>query len=157
MSVAGGFPWADYINKYDIESLFIISFNMTALPIISSSHIGGNIMLQTQTENNNIENLHNKQILDEDGYLVDPADWTQSFTERRAEEAGVELVAEHWHLIEIIRDKYMRLGALPPMRSVCKSVGLDKRVLKQQFGSCLNLWKMAGLPNPGAEAIAYMN
>jgi dissimilatory sulfite reductase related protein len=113
-------------------------------------------MLQTLTEIN-IENRQNKQITDQDGYLIDPVEWSQSFTERRAEEAGIELVQQHWHLIEIIRDKYLRLGALPPMRSVCKSAGLDKRELKQQFGSCLNLWKMAGLPNPGEEAIAYMN
>jgi dissimilatory sulfite reductase related protein len=114
-------------------------------------------MLQALTQSNTVENLQIKQIVDEDGYLINPANWTQSFTERKAEEAGVELLAEHWHLIEIIRDKYLRLGALPPMRSVCKSVGLDKKELKQQFGSCLNLWKMAGLPNPGPEAIAYMN
>jgi dissimilatory sulfite reductase related protein len=114
-------------------------------------------MLQTQIQSNTVENLQTRQILDEDGYLVDPVDWTQSFTVLRAEEAGIELAHQHWHLIEIIRDKYLRLGALPPMRSVCKSVGLDKRELKQQFGSCLTLWKMAGLPNPGPEAVAYMN
>jgi tRNA 2-thiouridine synthesizing protein E len=64
---------------------------------------------------------------------------------------------KHWLLIEIIRDKYLRLGALPSMHLVCKAAGLDKRVLKQQFGGCLNLWKIAGLPNPGEEARAYMN
>lgn len=114
-------------------------------------------MLQQNSENNKLENLPVKQILDEDGYLIDPVDWTQSFTERRAAEAGIRLAKQHWHLIDIIRDKYLRLGALPPMRSVCKSAGLDKQELKQQFGSCLNLWKMAGLPNPGEEARAYMN
>jgi len=96
-------------------------------------------------------------IQDEEGYLIDPSDWNRSFTERRAREASIELTRKHWHLIEIIRDKYLRLGALPPMRSICKAVGFDKQELKQQFGSCLNLWKIAGLPNPGEEARAYMN
>ena len=95
--------------------------------------------------------------LDEEGYLIDASDWDHSFTERRAFEANILLTYKHWLLIEIIRDKYLRLGALPPMRTVCKSVGLDKQLLKAQFGSCLNLWKMAGLPNPGEEAKAYMN
>ncbi len=113
-------------------------------------------MLQA-TYNNSAENLQTNQILDEEGYLIDPSDWNQSFTQNRAREADIQLTSQHWHLIEIIRDKYLRLGALPPMRSVCKSAGLDKRELKQQFGSCLNLWKMAGLPNPGEEAKAYMN
>lgn len=98
-----------------------------------------------------------RQILDEEGYLIDPFSWDRSFTKRRAAEARVTLTAQHWQLITLIRDKYLRLGALPPMRTVCKSVGIDKQVLKQQFGSCLALWKMAGLPNPGEEAKAYMN
>ena len=95
--------------------------------------------------------------LDEEGYLVDPNDWTREFTEQKADELGLELTDKHWQLIELIRDKYLRLGALPPMRTVCKSVGLDKGLLKRQFGSCLHLWKVAGLPNPGEEAKAYMN
>ena len=97
------------------------------------------------------------QILDEEGYLIDPSDWDRSFTVQRAEEADIELTEQHWQLIELIRDKYLRLGALPPMRTVCKAVGIDKQLLKQQFGSCLALWKIAGLPNPGEEAKAYMN
>ena len=97
------------------------------------------------------------EALDEEGYLIDPFSWDRSFTERRAEEVNLTLTTQHWQLIELIRDKYLRLGALPPIRTVCKAVGIDKQVLKQQFGSCLALWKMAGLPNPGEEAKAYMN
>ena len=98
-----------------------------------------------------------RQILDEEGYLIDPYSWDRSFTERHAKTARLKLTAQHWQLIELIRDKYLRLGALPPMRTVCKAVGIDKQFLKQQFGSCLALWKIAGLPNPGEEAKAYMN
>ncbi len=102
---------------------------------------------------------HNKkyQPLDDEGYLIDPYSWDRSFTEHYADAAGLVLTEQHWRLIELIRDKYLRLGALPPMRTVCKAVGLDKHRLKRQFGSCLALWKMAGLPNPGEEAKAYMN
>lgn len=99
----------------------------------------------------------NYDILDEEGFLVEASDWTPEFTQRRAQKKGIELNQSHWQLIELIRDKYMRLGSLPPMRSVCKAVGLDKQELKIQFGSCLELWKMAGLPNPGEEAKSYMN
>ena len=103
------------------------------------------------------ENHKMYQLLDEEGYLLDPLTWDRSFTEHRAEEARLILTRKHWQLIELIRDKYLRLGALPPMRTVCKAVGIDKLLLKQQFGSCLALWKIAGLPNPGEEAKAYMN
>ncbi len=95
--------------------------------------------------------------LDKEGYLLDTASWEPAFTERRAKEANLQLTSKHWQLIELIRDKYLRLGALPPMRSVCRAVGMDKKELKAQFGSCLALWKMAGLPNPGEEAKTYMN
>jgi tRNA 2-thiouridine synthesizing protein E len=103
------------------------------------------------------DNSEKHAITDEQGYLIDPLNWNRSFTERRAREAGIELKDSHWQLVEIIREKYLNLGALPPLRSICKAVGFDKHELKQQFGSCLNLWRMAGLPDPGEEARAYMN
>ena len=103
------------------------------------------------------DNSENHAITDKQGYLIDPLNWDRSFTERRAREAGIELKDRHWRLVEIIREKYLNLGALPPLRSICKAVGFDKHELKQQFGSCLNLWRMAGLPDPGEEARAYMN
>jgi tRNA 2-thiouridine synthesizing protein E len=97
------------------------------------------------------------EVLDEEGYLIDAHAWEPAFTEVRAEEINLQLTDKHWELIDLIRDKYLRLGAVPPMRSVCKAVGIDRFTLKQQFGSCLTLWKMAGLPNPGEEAKTYMN
>ncbi len=113
-------------------------------------------MLQPQIANWELDVKHYER-LDEEGYLIDANEWDQAFTQRRALQAGVELSEKHWLLIDLIRDKYLRLGSFPPMRSVCKSAGLDKNELKAQFGSCLNLWRMAGLPNPGEEVKAYMN
>ena len=94
-------------------------------------------------------------LQDDEGFLLDAETWTVTYSELRAAEIGVELDHRHWALIDLIRDKYLRLGALPLMRSVCKASGFEKSELKQQFGSCLTLWKIAGLPNPGEEAKAY--
>lgn len=113
-------------------------------------------MLTTQSSNNFLDQQQ-FDVLDEEGYLVDASSWDPEFTRRKAQDAQVELTDKHWLLIELIRDKYLRLGALPPIRTLCKAVGLDKQELKKHFGSCLNLWKMAGLPNPGEEAKSYMN
>ena len=96
-------------------------------------------------------------VIDENGYLLDPSDWSRAFTEHRARSAGIRLTEKHWTLIQLIRHKYLTLGALPPMRSICKAVGFDKHELKADFGSCLMLWKIAGLPDPGEEAKAYMS
>ena len=105
-----------------------------------------------------VDNSESTPSLDEEGYLIDPLDWSRSFTERRAREAGIELKGQTLALrSRLSATKYLRLGALPPMRSVCKAVGFDKQELKQQFGNCLTLWKIAGLPNPGEEAKAYMS
>ena len=97
------------------------------------------------------------QKLDSAGFLIDPCSWSRAFTEQRAFEQSIVLEDHHWRLIETIRDKVLRLGSLPPMRSLCKSVGVNRAAVSRDFGTCLNLWKIAGLPNPGEEAIAYMH
>lgn len=96
-------------------------------------------------------------VIDENGFLLDPALWARGFSITKAREIGITLTDRHWDLINFIRDKFVRLGSLPPMRSVCKAAGFDKHELKSQFGSCLVLWKIAGLPDPGEEAKTYMN
>lgn len=113
-------------------------------------------MLQTQTRFQPRKTFTYER-LDDEGFIVDALEWDRGFTLRKADEAHIALNDKHWQLIDLIRDKYLRLGALPPMRSVCKSVGLSKQEIKSQFGTCLKLWKIAGLPHPGEEAKAYMN
>jgi len=97
------------------------------------------------------------QLLDAEGFLIDPYDWSPAFTEARAAERQLELTEKHWQLISLIRHKYLILGAIPPMRSVCKAIGFEKHELKEQFGSCLDIWRLAGLPYPGEEAKTYMS
>jgi tRNA 2-thiouridine synthesizing protein E len=43
------------------------------------------------------------------------------------------------------------------MRLVCRAAGLDPSQAHRLFSSCRSLWRIAGLPNPGEEAKAYMN
>lgn len=95
---------------------------------------------------------------DEDGFLVDSDHWTESLAEELAVAADIApLTMAHWATIAFIRDKYLRLGALPPMRRVCRQLGLMPGEVKVMFGGCTQLWKIAGLPNPGEEAKAYMD
>jgi len=111
---------------------------------------------------NTIQDLNDRTrvtgfITDEDGYLVNPYAWSPLFAEKTLGVEPGSLDYERLRVIYFIRDKFLRLGALPPMRTVCKSSGLDKAELKQTFGSCLQLWKAAGLPAPDDELRAYMN
>jgi dissimilatory sulfite reductase related protein len=95
---------------------------------------------------------------DEDGFLEDGERWTPRLAQEIAwlEGQGV-LGARHWDIIELVRSRYFSIGALPVMRLVCRAAGLDPRQAHHLFSSCRSLWRIAGLPNPGEEAKAYMN
>ena len=95
--------------------------------------------------------------LDEDGFLVASSSWTRETALLLSRMEGIdELTPQHWALITYIRDYHGRFGAVPLMRRVCRSQNLRPDSVKQLFGSCLSAWKIAGLPNPGEEAKAYM-
>lgn len=114
-----------------------------------------NMNMSTNAREESLAN-NNYQLLDDEGFLIDPSNWDRAFSEVRAAEMNIVLTKNHWDLIEIIRYKYLEIGALPSMRSVCRKAGVEKRELKEQFGSCLIIWKLAGLPDPGEEAKTYM-
>ena len=95
---------------------------------------------------------------DEDGFLAESECWTSDVADQLARQAGIgALTAKHWDVICIVRERYFSIGALPVMRLVCRAAGLNPSQAHQLFSSCLSLWRIAGLPNPGQEARAYMN
>lgn len=95
---------------------------------------------------------------DEDGFLLDTTSWNPEVGRIIAAQNGIgPLNDAHWKVIHFLRDRYLRLGAIPPMRRICRNSSLSKMELKQMFGSCLQVWRIAGLPNPGEEAKAYLN
>jgi TusE/DsrC/DsvC family sulfur relay protein len=96
-------------------------------------------------------------LFDEDGFLLDPAGWNEAIAGLIADLDGVGPLSEtHWKVIRFIRDRYLRLGAIPPMRRICRNSTLSRSQVKQLFGGCLQAWRVAGLPNPGEEARAYL-
>ena len=95
---------------------------------------------------------------DEDGFLISPNLWTSELATQLAETAELgALNKAHWNIIQFIRKKYLSIGAIPPMRSICREFGYEKDAVQGLFGGCTQLWKIAGLPNPGEEAKAYMD
>jgi tRNA 2-thiouridine synthesizing protein E len=94
---------------------------------------------------------------DQDGFLADPAAWTPELSETIARLDDIApLTPRHWVVINYVREGYTRLGALPVMRNVCRATGMDRDTVRALFGSCITLWRVAGLPNPGEEAKAYL-
>ncbi|MBI3153912.1 MAG: TusE/DsrC/DsvC family sulfur relay protein [Burkholderiales bacterium] len=95
---------------------------------------------------------------DERSNLVDTGRWDPALAEALACEAGIEqLGPEHWRAIEHVRGKYHALGSLPVMRLVCRAAGIEPGSAQTLFRGCASLWRIAGLPNPGEEALAYMH
>ncbi len=95
---------------------------------------------------------------DDEGFLLETAAWSRALAERIAQQAGVGPLGErHWKVVELVRSRFFAIGALPVMRLVCRAAGLDPRQGHALFGSCATLWRIAGLPHPGAEAMAYMH
>ena len=95
---------------------------------------------------------------DADGFIADPSSWSPERAARIARMDGIaELTPKHWEVIRHVRKQFFDIGALPVMRLVCRAAGLDKHKAHKLFGDCKSLWRVAGLPNPGEEARAYMN
>jgi dissimilatory sulfite reductase related protein len=95
--------------------------------------------------------------LDEDGFLLDPELWTRRLARALAEQDGLgELGPDHWAIIFYLREHRLNYGAIPPMSQVCRTQHLDRKAVQRLFGGCREAWRIAGLPNPGEEAKAYM-
>lgn len=94
---------------------------------------------------------------DTDGYLLEPNEWDQQVAFDLASHAGIEtLTADHWKVLNWLREHYNEDTALPMIRRTCKDVGLEEHCVTHLFGDPTVAWRIAGLPNPGEEAKAYM-
>ncbi|GAB3378814.1 TusE/DsrC/DsvC family sulfur relay protein [Azotobacter armeniacus] len=95
--------------------------------------------------------------LDEDGYLADLQDWSEEVAEALARREELELSAEHWEILRLLRDFYAEFQLSPATRPLIKYVALK---LGQEKGNSLHLnrlfkgtpaklaAKLAGLPKP---------
>jgi len=96
--------------------------------------------------------------LDEGGLIRDPKIWNERVAEELARMLDIdELNADHWRVIHALRDYYNQYGVAPAMKHVCKSFNKDSLWVHDLFGSCLNAWCVAGLPDPGEEAKSYLS
>lgn len=95
--------------------------------------------------------------LDNEGFLRDLDDWSRDVAVELAARDGIVLGAEHWALIELIRDFYHRYQLSPPMRVLVRQT---RETLGPECGNSLYLLKLfpdspakrlariAGLPRP---------
>lgn len=89
--------------------------------------------------------------LDEDGFLEDPAIWTEDFAKEICKTEEVEeLTEEHWQVINYLREYFTEFGIAPMVRKLTKGSGCSLKRMYELFptgpqkGAC----KIAGLPKP---------
>lgn len=94
---------------------------------------------------------------DEGGYLLEFTRWNRAFAVDTASREGIMLSADHWAVVDFLRDYYQRFGLSPPMRVLVKAIApllgeakASSRRLYQLFpdGPARQACKVAGLPKP---------
>jgi tRNA 2-thiouridine synthesizing protein E len=98
---------------------------------------------------------------DEQGYLLDLADWSEAFVEHCAARDGLRLYDDHWGLILYFREYFETMGAVPTMHILLRTLGRqhgvhfqdEKTYAKFLYRLFPNdpvraLCKLAGLPKP---------
>jgi len=95
--------------------------------------------------------------VDQEGFLVDLNDWSEPVAEALADAEGIELQAEHWEILRVLREFYQEFQLSPATRPLIKysalKLGPDKgnsMHLNRLFkGTPAKLAaKLAGLPKP---------
>lgn len=89
----------------------------------------------------------------DEGYLLDPNDWSEELAEHLAREEGLDLSADHWSVIRFVRDWHDAHGVAPSMRDVSaflKDRGLTRNDLFKLFpyGYVQQTCKIAGMLKP---------
>jgi TusE/DsrC/DsvC family sulfur relay protein len=95
---------------------------------------------------------------DDDGLLVDARSWNEALAQQIADRYDIgALTDEHWEVIRSLREHYAKFGAAPAMIRICQTHNRDRHWVHNLFHTCLNAWRVAGLPNPGEEAKSYLS
>jgi tRNA 2-thiouridine synthesizing protein E len=96
-------------------------------------------------------------LIDDYGFLTDPELWDRDLALALAAQLDLKALEEdHWSVIDYVREHYLVHGTLPWNHHVCHELELEERCIYRLFGGPLELWKVAGLPDPGEEARTYM-
>jgi dissimilatory sulfite reductase related protein len=97
--------------------------------------------------------------VDEEGYLVDPADWNKEVAEELARQEDITLIKDHWKLLHFMRQYYDEHGIIPDARFAIKFLAEDLGKGRQArsylfkifpYGYVKQACKIAGMRRPRA-------
>jgi len=94
---------------------------------------------------------------DPDGFMRDPDGWSEDIAQRIAALDGLGNMDERQLiLVRQLRASFRKRGALPALNHVCRISGFGPDCMTRLFPDAREAWRIAGLPNPGEEAKAYL-
>ena len=94
---------------------------------------------------------------DEEGYLVNLADWNEDVAKHIAETENVPMSDSHWEVVNFLRKYYDEYQIAPAVRVLTKAIGKqlgpdkgNSKYLYELFpyGPAKQARKIAGLPKP---------
>lgn len=96
-------------------------------------------------------------VFDQDGFLMDPAMWSESLADCIAQDDGLGKLNElQLSLLQALRHEFSKHGTVPSLHHVCHLIDQDPDCMQHLFPSPREAWRLAGLPNPGEEAKTYL-
>jgi tRNA 2-thiouridine synthesizing protein E len=87
----------------------------------------------------------------EEGFLVNPDDWTEEMAKELAEKMGIyELTDKHWQVIRFMRKEFKETGQIPTIRAIKNRSGVSTKELYELFpeGPAKKAAFIAGLGKP---------
>jgi len=94
---------------------------------------------------------------DDDGFLLDPDDWSEEVAEFIANKEELELTEDRWNLLRLIREYYYEYSSVPELRKILKrlkaELGPEKATRKYvyalfPYGYGQQGCKIAGMRQP---------
>ena len=96
-------------------------------------------------------------LFDKDGFFIHPDQWDLALAQRIANSEGMGAMDDlQQGLLLTLRDEFQKFGAVTALSHICHLNDQDADCLHQAFHSPRQAWRIAGLPNPGEEAKAYL-
>lgn len=107
------------------------------------------------------ETIHAQQptntLYDKDGFFVDPTRWSPTLAQRLARAEGLgELDTLQMEMLHRLRLEFSKHHSVSALSHLCHVQGLEPDCLHRLFVTPRQAWRLAGLPNPGEEAKAYL-
>ena len=101
-----------------------------------------------------METMTKLPAIDDQGYLLDPADWNDDLAQELARQENIELGEQHWAAIRYMRDFFAEHQVIPDVRFVMRHLGERYGASRNQvfelfpYGYVRQACRIAGMRKP---------